>query len=73
MNETTENRETITVCDKCLCASCWQGIFMCQLSRNAGTLEKTRTELEALGLEHPSYWDNLTHLRMTVRELEKKQ
>ncbi len=55
MNE-TEKRETVTVCDKCLCASCWQGIFMCQSAQNAGIVEKTITELEALGLENPCYW-----------------
>ncbi len=48
--------ETITVCDKCLQASCWQGIFMCDLAQNAGTVEKTREELTALALEHPDYW-----------------
>ena len=46
----------ITVCDACLCASCLQGIFMCQQSRYAGTVQKTRFELAALDLEHPSFW-----------------
>jgi hypothetical protein len=33
-----EKEPTITVCDKCLQASCWQGIFMCQESAHAGTV-----------------------------------
>lgn len=47
---------TITVCDKCLQASCWQGEFMCDEARNAGTVEKTRAELEKLDSEHSDYW-----------------
>lgn len=46
----------ITVCDKCLQASCWQGVFMCQESQNAGTLQYTETKLKAMNLEHSSYW-----------------
>ena len=47
---------TITVCDACLQASCWQGIFYCDDYKTAGTVEKTIEELTARGLEHPSYW-----------------
>jgi hypothetical protein len=46
----------ITVCDQCLQASCWLGIFMCQESKFAGTCEKTVRELRALGRESPDYW-----------------
>lgn len=53
--------DTVTVCDNCLQASCWQGVFMCQDSRTAGTVEKTREELTALDLEHPSWWDQDAH------------
>lgn len=53
----TENKKLITVCDKCLQASCWQGIFMCDDSRTAGTIEKTKYELSKLKLEDPSYWE----------------
>ena len=49
--------ETITVCSACLQASCWHGEFYCDEYRTAGTVEKTRAELEALGREHPSYWE----------------
>jgi hypothetical protein len=48
--------EKITVCDKCLRASCWQGLFMCDSSRLAGTVKKTVKELKEIDLEHPSYW-----------------
>lgn len=48
--------EEITVCDKCLRASCWQGLFMCDDARLAGTVQKTLEELKELNLEHPSYW-----------------
>lgn len=48
---------TITVCDQCLRACCWKGIFMCDESREAGTVEKTAEELVALGREHSDYWD----------------
>jgi len=48
--------EKITVCDKCLKASCWQGLFMCDNARLAGTVQKTISELKELNLEHSSYW-----------------
>ncbi len=48
--------ERVTVCGKCLQASCWQGIFMCDKAENAGTTELTRRELLKLDREHPSYW-----------------
>lgn len=46
----------ITVCDKCLQASCWHGEFMCFEARTAGTVRKTEAELDALHLEHPSHY-----------------
>ena len=46
----------ITVCDECLRASFWQGIFLCARAREAGTVRKTRMELETLNLESPSCW-----------------
>lgn len=51
----------ITVCDHCLQASCWQGIFLCEESREAGTTEKTVAELAKLGLESPDYWFKSPH------------
>jgi hypothetical protein len=46
----------IQVCDQCLMASCWQGIFMCEKARFAGTTYKTKAELRKIKREHPSYW-----------------
>lgn len=48
--------DKIQVCDSCHRASCWQGIFMCENSKNAGTTYLTRSELGKLELEHPCYW-----------------
>jgi len=52
------NEETtmVTVCDKCLCASCWQGIFMCDEAKFAGTVQKSVAELRKLDLEHEDYF-----------------
>ena len=50
--------ELITVCGKCLQASCWQGEFMCWESKHAGTVQKTRRELLTMGLEHADYIHN---------------
>lgn len=49
----SHDNELITVCDKCLQASCWQGVFYCDEARYAGTTKRTRKDLN---LEHPSYW-----------------
>ena len=50
--------EKITVCDKCLRACCWNGIFMCDDAYGAGITEKTRRELIALDREHTDYMRN---------------
>jgi hypothetical protein len=50
------SEQLVTVCDRCLCASCWQGIFYCDDYKVAGTTQKTKTELRKLKREHPSYW-----------------
>lgn len=48
--------EPVTVCDQCLQASCWQGIFYCQEYKTAGTITRTRKELAKLGRESSDYW-----------------
>ena len=54
MNE--KDVEKVTVCSNCLRATCWQGMFMCDESRYASTIEKDVQELAELNLEHPSYY-----------------
>ena len=51
-----EDSKIIVVCDKCLQASCIQGIFMCDESRSAGETTRTVAELKKLGYEHSDYW-----------------
>lgn len=53
----------IAVCDKCLKASCWHGIFLCGEARGAGLVLKTSAQLRKLGSEHPDYFSR--------REVEK--
>jgi hypothetical protein len=52
-----DESKKITVCDKCFMASCWQGIFLCDEARTAGTVEMPVYKLRKLNLEHPSYWE----------------
>lgn len=47
---------TVTVCDQCHRACCWQGEFMCEAARRAGTVEMPVRELRKLALESPDYW-----------------
>lgn len=60
--------DLITVCDHCLQASCWQGIFYCDDYKTAGTVQKTRAELQGMReadpeFENPSYWKTDEELR----------
>ena len=59
MRDSNVSNQLITVCDKCLKASCWQGVFMCDDSVNAGTIEKSISELKKLNLEHSDYWKHV--------------
>lgn len=48
---------TITVCDACKRACCWQGAFMCDYSDMASTEERTVGQLRAgRHGENESYW-----------------
>ena len=49
--------QMITVCDQCLRACCWKGIFMCDDSRDAGTRELSAGTLAIIDREHSDYWD----------------
>lgn len=48
----------VTVCDNCECACCWQGEFMCDEAKGAGTVDRSIREL--LSHAHPrescEYW-----------------
>jgi hypothetical protein len=44
------------VCDKCLRACCWHGIFLCDDNQTAGLLRATEAQLRALNREHPDYF-----------------
>lgn len=46
----------VTVCDKCLQASCWQAKFFCDNAETAGTIDLPVSRLRELDLEHESYW-----------------
>lgn len=45
----------IYVCDKCLRASCWAGIFMCDEARSAGLYRTTRAQARQFKREHDDY------------------
>lgn len=59
----------VTVCDKCLCASCWYGILLCAESSGAGTVQKLASELDSLKLEHPS-WYSVDEIRKHTGHVE---
>jgi len=52
----------VTVCDHCLCASCWHGEHGCQEYLTAGTVQRKASELDKLNREHP---DNYSHEKLT--------
>lgn len=47
---------TVTVCDQCRRASCWQGEFMCDGAQGAGTVDVPVSVLAQEGREHSDYW-----------------
>ena len=58
MRKYLRDDDKITVCAECLQASCWQGKFMCDKSRDANITEKTVRELREISYEHSDYWKN---------------
>lgn len=46
----------VTVCARCLRASCWQGKYYCDGYMTAKTKRLPLRDLHRLALEHPSYW-----------------
>lgn len=54
----------VTVCDACLRASCWRGIFYCYDYKRAGTVDLPVSKLRELNHEHSDYWkDEDDHAR----------
>ncbi len=51
-----DDSRLVTVCGVCLQASCWQGIFLCQDAKGAGTVDLPVMALRALDREHSDYW-----------------
>lgn len=47
----------VTVCSECKQASCWQGLFMCQGSQWAGTVDLPVSALRRINAEHWHHWD----------------
>lgn len=56
MNRKQLEKLSVTVCAECLCASCWQGMFMCEKARMAGPTQRTGSQLAKLGREHSDWW-----------------
>ena len=52
-----DDERIIIVCEACERACCWQGNFMCDDARHAGTVNKTIRELKDLDLEDSFYWE----------------
>lgn len=52
----TSDEQEVVVCDECFMACCWQGVFMCEKARTAGTTLKTVGWLKKQKLECPDYW-----------------
>lgn len=53
----SDEDKMVTVCAECLCASCWQGVFLCQKSRDANIVSLPIKALRAMGREHEEYWN----------------
>lgn len=51
-----DDERMVEVCDRCLCASCWQGDAMCEEARDAGTIRMSVAALKALKFEHPDWY-----------------
>jgi hypothetical protein len=51
-----KEKKIVTVCDRCLRACCWQGVFQCEEAKSAGVRQMSVSELEKLDLEGRQYW-----------------
>ena len=59
-----KNSKRVMVCDRCLRACCYYGVFYCDDARTAGTKIMTAGQLRPLKREHESYWtaDEMTRV-----------
>lgn len=51
-----DDRRLVTVCDRCLQASCLAGEFMCQDAKGAGAVALPVMALQALDRENAKWW-----------------
>jgi len=65
-NETLKDDVEITVCAKCLQASCWHGEFMCEEALESGITTKTVGELRKLKFKDPDNWEHEDNWRKQV-------
>ena len=56
VNDMNDEELFVTVCAACYLSCCWQGEFMCDDARGAGTIDLSVAELKKLALEHEHYW-----------------
>ena len=55
----------VTVCAACKKAYCWHCEFVCEDYKTAGTKTMLASELDAIGLEHPSNYSVETIEKIT--------
>ena len=65
-NPDIDAQAKVLVCDQCLTASCWHGIFMCDDARSAGLKVVTVADLRALpeSREHEDNWSDETMIKI---------
>lgn len=56
------NDYLVTVCARCLRASCWHDEFPCDAARGAGTVDLRASDLRRAALEHQSHFSRKTLL-----------
>lgn len=54
----------VTVCAKCLRASCWHGEALCDGAAFADVVKRRASELRGVGVEHPSHYSREKILRV---------
>ena len=72
MTTTHDDDYLVTVCDHCLTASCWHGVFMCDMAQGAGTVNMRASTLRKLDMESPDNYsrDRLLDVCGSIAEVE---